>query len=183
MKKIVTLIILARLSTLLMAQATSHNCDTSLLFLNEYPFADVLKYIGSPDTLLFCHYPLKRYEEKDTPTAINLYVYKKNGRWWATSLVKFKSRKKEHWELTKPLWIQTDLSEKMESALVELNRISYSEQISTVYSWVYVKYNKTISKDLVGNLRDYFDCIPNFSYILTVCFIESYNHHIIKTYH
>ena len=183
MTKIVTLIALTGLSMSLMAQDLGHNCDTSLLFLNEYPYADVLKYIGYPDTLLFCHYPLRIYEEKNIPTAVNLYVYRKNGRWWATSLVKFKSRKNGHWKLTKPLWIQTDLSKKMESALLELRGTSYTEQISTIYSWVHIEYGETISKDLMGNLRDYFDCVPSFSYILTVCFLESYNQHMVKSYH
>lgn len=183
MKKIFALIILAGFSASLLAQNHSYNCDTSLLFLNEYPYVDVLKYIGSPDTLLFCHYPLRRYEEKDAPTAINLYVYKRNGKWWATSLVKFKSRKKKYWKLTNPMWIQTDLSKKMESVLIELKGISYNEYISSIFSWVHVEYGETMSIDIMGNLRDYFDSTPCFSYILTVCFLESYNQHVVKSYY
>ena len=156
MTKTLALIILTGLSMPLMAQHSGHNCDTSLLFLKEYPYADVLKYIGSPDTLFFCHYPLRIYEENNIPTAVNLYIYRKNGRWWATSLVKFKSRKKEHWTLTKPLWIQTDLSKKMESALFELKEISYTERISTIYSWVHVEYGETISDYTASSYKEYF---------------------------
>ncbi len=151
-------------------------------YLEEYPYSKVLDYLDNPDTFLFCHYPLRRYEREDTPIAINLYVYKKSGEWWATSLISFRDKKYRHyWKLTKPMWVHTDLTEKLNEVINETGDDTYWD-VSTIHTSVYIKRGSKITKWLIGNIRDLFYIEPAFSYFFTVALLESYNMEIVKTY-
>lgn len=157
--------------------------QVKILFLDKYPYTEVLAFLQKPDTLLFCHYPLRFYEERKAPTAVNLFIYKKNKEWWATSLIEYSSNKKKYWKLTRPMWIQTDLTEKFQGVLSELNSNNETEDLSTIHTWIYINYGKQIIKDLIGNIRNYSDLYPAFSNLFMIAFLESYNQVVIKSYY
>lgn len=165
--------------------AKSQNKDSvQFWYFKQYPYNEVLDYLGNPDTILFCHYPLRRYEEENAPIAINLYAYKKYGEWWATSLISFRDRKyRQYWRLTKTMWVQTDLTEKLNEVATEAKNIDYSEDYTTIHTSVYIKSGSEVTKWLIGNIRDLFYNEPAFSYFFTVALLESYNIEFVKTYH
>lgn len=92
------------------AQSMDKYQDSSLDFsyLDQYPYRDVLSLLGDPDTLLFCHYPSRLYEEKDVPDIMAVYLNKSGGVWWAATLFKYHYKRifhwYHHWKLTKPFW-------------------------------------------------------------------------------
>lgn len=99
-----------------------------------------MDYLGNPDTIIFCHYPLRYYEDKNTPIAINLYVNKKTGDWWATSLISFRDRKyRRYWKLTKPMWIHTDLTKVINDVATNTKNIEPYEDITTIHTSIYIK--------------------------------------------
>ena len=59
------------------AQHRQQDDTIKRLYLDEYPYANVLEYLNNPDTIFFCHYYPRRTEEKKTPFAISLFVYRK----------------------------------------------------------------------------------------------------------
>ena len=84
------LIILISTALSLEAQSMDKYQDSSLEFsyLDKYPYRDVLSLLGNPDTLLFCHYPSRLYDEKNVPDIMAVYLYKSDGVWWAATLFK-----------------------------------------------------------------------------------------------
>lgn len=183
MKKYLLLFFLLNTFFSLNAQKKYQDDNVTIWFLNEYPYANVLDYLHNPDTFLFCHYVLRRYEEKGAPIAINMYLYRNNNEWWSTSLIAYSSGKGKYWELTKPMWIQTDLSALIEDVITELDSVYYSDELSIIHTWVYVKCGEKNSVDLQGNLRDFASVVPKFTYVFMIGLLESYNNNIIKTYH
>lgn len=162
---------------------TQKNDSNHFWYFEHYPYNKVLNYLDNPDTIVFCHYPLRRYEEADTPIAINLYVYKKSGKWWATSLILFRNQKcRRYWKLTKPMWVHTDLTKMMDEVAVTTKNVDYSEDYTTIHTSVYIKSGSVVTKWLIGNIRDLFYTEPEFSYFFIVAMLESYNTEIVKTY-
>lgn len=185
MKKILILIILICAITSLEAQSVNKDQTSSPPYslLAKYPYKDVQSFLGNPDTMLFCHYVLGGYNEKNMPISINLFLYRRDGEWWGTTLVKYCYKKRDQWDLTKPKWILTDLSPKFNAAIVELNNIDYGGyDISIIHTWIYIKQGNVLIKELIGNYRDFAKIAPEFSYVFMVAFLESYNQEIIKTY-
>lgn len=196
MKKIMSIILLA--GAFISIKAQYYNPDPNVrdedFMLNLHPYIDVLHYIGMPDTILICEYVLRYYEEDPMPDAVCLFLYKRNGMWWGAHLNQYPSypwtKKRTLWELYTPLWVQTNLSQKMTDAIGELAAYDDgpSHFQSSIHTWVYVKYGDIIlQKWIIGNLRDYAnsDCIhsmPAFSYVLTIGLLESYNHELIKSF-
>jgi hypothetical protein len=165
------------------AQNKYQDDTVDILPLDLYPYPNVLEYLNYPDTILYCSYPLRRYIEKDAPTEISLFVFRKNNGWWATTLISHTAGKRKYWELTKPMWIQTDITSAMETAIVEVDSINYHYDISSIgYTWIYIRYGKVFEKSLIGNIRDFANVAPKFTFIFMNCVLESYNNKIIKTY-
>ncbi len=168
------------------AQHRQQDDTIKRLYLDEYPYANVLEYLNNPDTIFFCHYYPRRTEEKKTPFAISLFVYRKNQEWWATTLYSYVSgnscKRKYYWKLTNPMWIETDLTPEIASAISELDSLHYGYDISILHTWVYINCGRIITKDLIGNIRDFANIVPKFSYVFTVCFLESSNNNIVKTF-
>lgn len=163
----------------------------------KHPFKEVIKLLNNPDTLLICNYPLRYGKSDGKPVSITMYVYKENGNWKSASLLEYaktknkskdfwKQKQKKHWELTEPMWLQSDfrIAEKMKGLGHELRNFIAKEDISTIHTYGFVKYGDDITTFwIIGNLRDdLFTRYPNLSYIITVSFFESYNQNIIKKY-
>lgn len=182
------LIILISTALSLEAQSMDKYQDSSLEFsyLDKYPYRDVLSLLGNPDTLLFCHYPSRLYDEKNVPDIMAVYLYKSDGVWWAATLFKYHYKKifhwSRHWKLTKPLLVHPDLSSKFSDAIVDIKNINYIGDVSTIHTWVYIKQGDIVARSLIGNYRDFVELIPAFSYVFVVAVLESYNLEIIKTY-
>lgn len=165
--------------------------DSSLEFsyLDKYPYRDVLSLLGDPDTLLFCHYcPSLVYDEKNVPDVMAVFLYKRDGVWWAATLFKYHYKKIFHWycywELTKPLWVHPDLSSEFSDAIADIKNINYVEDITIVHTWVYIKQGDgdIVAKSLIGNYRHFSQIAPAFSYVFVIAVLESSNREIIKTY-
>ena len=77
MKKILLLIIISFYLHSINAQNENKDYNVKILFLNEYPYTNVLDYLHNPDTLVFFNYKPRRYQEKKAPFAINLFIYRK----------------------------------------------------------------------------------------------------------
>lgn len=183
MKKIIFLLFLFISHYTIYAQTRNQDDNVKILFLDEYPYTNVLDYLNNPDTILFCHYIPRRYGEKDAPFAISLFIYRNNNEWWSTTLSAYLLGKRKHyWELTKPMWIQTNITSEMTSAIAELDSVYYNYDISINHTWIYVKYGHIITKDLIGNIHDFADIVPKFTYVFMVGLLESYNHNVIKTF-
>ena len=190
MKKLIILIVLIIIALSLKAQSMDKYQDSSLEFsyLDKYPYRDVLSLLGYPDTLLFCHYPSRRYDEENVPDIMALYLYKSDGLWWATTLFEYHYKKIFHWyhrwELTKPLWVHPDLSSEFSDAIADIKNINYIGDVSIIHSWVYIKQGdgNIVAKSLIGNYREISEIAPAFSYVFTVAALESSNLEIIKTY-
>ena len=164
------------------AQIKNQDDNVKILFLDEYPYTNVLEYLNKPDTLIFCHYVPGMYEEKDLPNSINLFIYRKNNRWWATTLSSFKCGRRHYWKLTKPMWLQTDITSEMTAVIEELVGLNYGYDISLNHTWIYIQYGKIITKDLIGDIGEFADIVPKFSYIFMVALLETYNYTFIKTF-
>ena len=183
MKKILLLIIISFYLHSINAQNENKDYNVKILFLNEYPYTNVLDYLHNPDTLVFFNYKPRRYQEKKAPFAINLFIYRKNNEWWSTSLLSYTSGKRGYyWELLEPMWIHTEISKEINGMVAELDSLYYSYDISTIHTWVYVNCGKIITKDLIGNIPDIIDIAPMMSRVFMIGFLESYNNTIVKTY-
>ena len=189
MRKPLILIILICTITAIGAQSINKYQDSGsdFSYFARYPYSDVLSLLGNPDTILFCHYPLRLYEEKNMPEFIGIYLYRSNDVWMAATLVEYCNKKTTHWEhcwkLTKPLWVHPDLASKFNDAIVEIKAIDYGGfDMSTIHTWVYIKQGDIVSKSIIGNYRDFAEMVPAFSYVLSVAFLESYNQEIIRIF-
>ena len=182
MKRILFLLLLLAVNIDVIAQDKQVSSQDYKYFTVMYPYNEVLDFIGNPDTLMFCNYYLRRYSEEGTPNNICLYIYKKNNSWWGASLLEY-AGDTSYWDLTRPMYIHTDLSEKMEELLYMFDSISDNQLTSAISTHVHIKYSeKVVTQYLYGNMNDYMDKFPIFAYIFTVGFLESYNDDIVISY-
>ncbi len=155
--------------------------------LESYPYNKVLESLGNPDTFLFIHYPLTKY--RTPPQVLELFLYVKDSVWWGASLICYSNNASscyipiDKWELTKPRYLFSDLSARLDDLIKELDKVDYSYEMSFNATEVFVKIGTNINVGRVyGNFMDFFYEMPVLSYLFAVGFFESINYEIIKTY-
>lgn len=157
------------------------------LSLESYPYNKVLESLGNPDTFLFIHYPLTKY--RNEPQVLELFLFFKDSVWRGASLICYSNHPSscyipiDKWELTKPRYLFSDFSARLDDLIKELDNVDYSYEMSLNATEVFVKIGTNINVGKVyGNIMNFFYEMPVLSYLFTVGYFESFNSEIINTY-
>ena len=152
-------------------------------FFLQYPFPEILKTIGNPDTILMCHLPNANYNDCQVPVAQNLIVYKINGTWYGSTLLTYAQKKRIEYLLTDTIMISSNLELLFESVIEELNQLTiWNGDVSVDHSYIYVRYKDEIFLSLLNSFPNYINKLPELSNFVSVCLFETHTLNSIKKY-
>ena len=152
--------------------------------LNSYPYNKIIEKIGSPDTLVFIQYPLSNDRNDQIPKSLDLFIYKRDGIWYGCSIVVFTKYHNKYtiWKMMKPLGLECRIEDdNINNMLNEFDLIDYSYELFIYHTSIFVRQKKEMSSAwIIGDLKDFSSSMPETAYVLSTCFLNTFNMKIKK---